>query len=119
MPRPDRVLFVCTNVRPPDGKESCGGHNGSAELAAALRREVKERGLKGPLRVSTTSCLGPCDGGAHAVVIPENTWYAGLTAADAPELVDHLAAGTVLERRRAPEPTPPADPASGAGEGGR
>ena len=67
MPRPDRVLFVCTNVRPPDGKESCGGHNRSAELAAALRREVKERGLKGPLRVSTTSCLGPCDGGAHRI----------------------------------------------------
>ena len=105
MPRPDRLIFVCTNVRPPDGKESCAGHNGGEALAAALKSEVRARGLKGGIRVVRTSCLGPCTGGPHAMVAPDDVWYAGATPADAAEIVQsHLVSGEPVERLRAPEP---------------
>ena len=105
MPRPEKVIFVCTNVRPPDGKESCAGHNGGAALHGALKDEVKRRGLKGAIRVVQTSCLGPCDGGPHATTAPDGVWYAGAGPEDAAEIVEsHLVGGRPVERLRAPEP---------------
>jgi (2Fe-2S) ferredoxin len=105
MPRPERILFVCTNVRPSDGKESCAGHNGGDLVAAALRAEVKARGAKGPIRIASTGCLGPCNGGPHMVSFPDGVWYAGALPQDAAEIVErHLLGGEPVERLRAPEP---------------
>lgn len=103
MPRPQRLILMCTNVRPPDRKESCGGHHQGAEIAAAFRRELKARGLSGHLRASHTSCLGPCLGGPHAVVMPDNVWYSGFRESDIAAIIDeHLLAGRPVERLRTP-----------------
>ncbi len=105
MTRPDRLIFVCTNVRPQGGKESCAGHNGGEELAAALKDELRNRNLKSRLRVVRTSCMGPCDGGPHAMVAPDNIWYAGAGPEDVEEIVtEHLLGGRPVERLLAPEP---------------
>jgi (2Fe-2S) ferredoxin len=102
--RPERVIFVCQNVRPSEMRVSCGPTGGDAFLAA-MRRELKERGLKGPLRAVGTSCLGLCEGGPHAVVYPDGVWYSGFEAADAAEILDeHLIGGRPVERLLGSDP---------------
>lgn len=43
--------------------------------------------------VTPCGCLGPCFDGPTAVVYPDGVWYGGLTADDAPGLVEHLMTG--------------------------
>lgn len=108
MVRPQRIVVVCQNERPPEVRVSCR-HTGGEEFLRTLRKELKERGLKGPLRAVGSTCLGACEEGPHAVVYPDNVWYAGFTAADAREIVEkHLLGGEPVERLRVPGPPDPA-----------
>jgi len=103
MPRPERLIFLCTNVRPAERKESCAGSHAGAEIAAAFRKRLKERGLSGRLRAAATSCLGPCTGGPHAVVMPDNIWYSGFQESDIDAIIDeHLLGGQPVARLLAP-----------------
>lgn len=103
MPRPERLIFVCTNQRMPDAKESCAGHHDNLAFAAALKAEVKQQGLKPRLRVVRSSCLGVCVGGPHAYV-SDGTWYAGARPEDAARIVtEHLRDGRPVEELRAPQ----------------
>ena len=107
MVRPQRMILVCQNERPPEARVSCK-LSGGEEFLAALRAELLSRGMKGPLRAVGTTCLGACEGGPHAVVYPDNVWYAGFTAADAVEIVeDHLVGGRPVERLRVAGPPDP------------
>ena len=55
-----RQLLVCTNRRDPDApKPSCAG-NGGLDLRDRLKVKIKERGLKGTVIVTGTSCLDLC-----------------------------------------------------------
>lgn len=102
------MILVCQNERPPEVRVSCKPAGGE-EFLAALRRALVTRGLKGPLRAVGTTCLGACEGGPHAVVYPDNVWYAGFTAADADEIVsEHLVGGRPVARLQVPSPPPPA-----------
>lgn len=95
-----RHLFVCTNTRA-SGKPACG-RGGGAELVAAVQRLLVERRAPGDILVTPCGCLGPCFDGPNAVVYPEppdGVWYGGLTADDAPGLVEHLMAGVPLAAR--------------------
>ncbi|HEX9795296.1 MAG TPA: 2Fe-2S iron-sulfur cluster-binding protein [Planctomycetota bacterium] len=104
MVRPQRILVVCQNARPPEARASCAPTGGEAFLAA-VRCELKKHGLKGPLRAVGSSCLGVCEGGPHCVVFPDAIWYSGFTAEDAREIVEeHLLGGRPVERLRAPGP---------------
>lgn len=71
-----RHLLVCTNVREPGSpKPSCGRHGG-IELREELKRAVKERGLKGALKVTASGCLDFCPNEGVALgFYPENTFY--------------------------------------------
>jgi (2Fe-2S) ferredoxin len=93
-------VFVCVNRRPEGGRPACGA--AGAELAAALRHELAARPeLWGEVAVTGCECLGPCFDGPNLVIYPEGVWYAGVGAADAPELAErHLLAGEVVERLR-------------------
>lgn len=99
MGRPRRHVFVCVNERPTGGKPSCAARGGR-ELLEALQHAVAARPeLWGEVAVTGCACLGPCFQGPNLVVYPDATWYAGATAADAPELVDsHLVANTPVAR---------------------
>lgn len=108
-------LFVCTNERKPgDPRGSCSTR-GSAALLEALKSQAHAAGLKGQVRVNKAGCLDACADGASVVAYlrePGATgrdaayravWYAGVTAADADEIVARtLARGEVVERLRAP-----------------
>jgi (2Fe-2S) ferredoxin len=83
------------------GDQCCTADEGAAAWAA-LKDELKRRNLSlatGPHACyrSKVGCLRVCQNGPIAVVYPEGTWYAGLTAAKVPEFVErHLVADTPL-----------------------
>jgi (2Fe-2S) ferredoxin len=80
----------------------CGGGDckkrGSKEFRKALKKELRDKGMLGDVRVDSTGCLGLCKHGPNAVVYPGGTWYVGLTQRDVPEIVErHLEGGEPVQ----------------------
>ncbi|OGQ59198.1 MAG: hypothetical protein A3J24_04255 [Deltaproteobacteria bacterium RIFCSPLOWO2_02_FULL_53_8] len=90
-------FFVCLGKR-------CAGH-GSEELLDALKKSIKEAGLK-DVRVSKSGCLKMCketpvegEYSPAIVVYPQGVWYRNVSTSDVAELVErHAAKGEVVER---------------------
>ena len=84
------------------GSNCCSARTGE-EAWGALKRELKACGLSpgtaGAACFRTkVHCLRVCQGGPLAVVYPEGTWYAGLTADRVPEFVArHLVGGEPVQ----------------------
>ena len=72
--------------------------SGCKAVQAALREEIaKHDGLAERVNLVQTGCIGSCELGPVAVVYPEGILYTGLTAADAPAIVEqHLVGGRVV-----------------------
>jgi (2Fe-2S) ferredoxin len=91
-----RHVFLCV------GEACCTAEQGAAAWDA-LKGELKRRNLSlaaGPQACYRTKvqCLRVCGGGPVAVVYPEGTYYAGLTADRVPEFVErHLVDGRPVE----------------------
>ena len=104
MPKPQRHVLVCLNVRPEgDTRGSCA-QKGSEDLFVRLKAMVGQSGLGRQVMVSRTGCLKHCSRGATLVVYPENVWYAGVTLQDLDEIVaSHLVAGRPVERLLMPD----------------
>ena len=91
-----RHVFLCV------GEACCPAETGEAAWDA-LKAELKRRNLSlatGPAACYRTKvgCLRVCGGGPIAVVYPEGTWYAGMTAARVPRFVEeHLVGGAPVE----------------------
>jgi (2Fe-2S) ferredoxin len=95
-------VFVC------NGK-SCSAV-GSAEVKEAFDLELTTRGIlfgkekngknpKGSIILTDCSSVGFCAVGAAVLVYPDGIWYAQVTAADVPEIIEeHLINGRVVER---------------------
>jgi (2Fe-2S) ferredoxin len=99
VPQRKRYLFVCVNRRP-DGvaKGSCAQRH-SEEIHAALKAELKQRGLAAAeARACTSSCLDVCWAGPTIAVEPDGYFYGRVTLADVPEIVQALAGGARVER---------------------
>jgi (2Fe-2S) ferredoxin len=114
-----RHVFLCA------GDKCC-----TAEVGAAawdmLKMELKDRGLSistGPNACYRTKvgCLRICQGGPIAVVYPDGTWYAGLTAERIPLFVEqHLIEGRPVAEwvfAKNPLPNPAGDTATGPAPG--
>ena len=71
---------------------------GANDVLMLLRREVLRRGLDKAILVNNCGTIDLCDIGPNIVVYPDGVIYSGVTKSDIPELVDALAAGTVVER---------------------
>ena len=118
MPGPyKRHVFVCTFDRDPKLGRSCCGERGGADVRAALKKLVKDRGLKHDIRVNAAGCLDNCEWGVSCVVYPEGVWYRGLTLGDLDDLLDeHLIGGRPVKRLRwsgvTDPPSPPTMPSS-------
>lgn len=91
-----RHVFLCV------GGECCPTEIGEAAWVV-LKRQLKDRNLSlsaGPNACYRTKvqCLRVCQDGPVAVVYPEGTWYAGLTAERMPRFVqEHLVEGKPVE----------------------
>ena len=104
MPRFERHIFICTNVRPPDNPKGCCAAKGSEAIAAKFKEELHQRGLKGRIRANKAGCLDMCERGASVVVYPEGVWYGGVTLEDVNEIIErHLIGDQPVERLRVPE----------------
>ncbi len=94
-------VFVCENRRPDDDPRGSCACKGSEEIRAALKAELKRRGLGKAVRANAAGCLDACADGPSIVVYPEGVWYGHVTLADVPELVEsHLVNGVPVERLR-------------------
>jgi len=92
-------VFVCVNQRAPDDPKGCCAARGGADVAAAFKQKLHERGLKRVVRANKAMCLDQCANGVAVVVYPEATWYGHVTVADVEEIVDrHLVGGEPVAR---------------------
>jgi len=91
-----RIVFVCTNHREP-GERVCCADRGGAELRDRLKAMVKERGLRGRIRVSQSGCLDRCEDGPNIMVFPDNVWYAGVGLDDLDAILDDAIASLRAE----------------------
>ena len=99
MAQRQRYLFVCTNRRADDDPKGCCAAKGSEEIRAALKEQVKARGLaRLEARVCKSSCLDQCSNGVCILVEPDHFFYGRVTPADVPEIVEALANGRRVER---------------------
>jgi len=104
MPKPERQVLVCTNARPPGNPRGCCTEKGAQEVLDALKDRVRDMGLAERIMVNRTGCLKHCSRGVAVAVQPDNVWYAGVTTADLPELVEsHLGQGRPVERLLMPD----------------
>lgn len=84
-----KTLFVCTNTR--DGKTACANAGRGGDLICEkLKEMVKEKGLKGRVRVARSGCLDRCAEGPNAFLYPDGIWFSHLTEKDLPELMRKL-----------------------------
>ncbi|HMK39161.1 MAG TPA: (2Fe-2S) ferredoxin domain-containing protein [Bacteroidota bacterium] len=99
MPRFERHVFVCTNERPAGHPKGCCREKGSEEIRAAMKSELKRRGVSDIVRANASGCLDACEFGPSVVIYPEAIWYGGVTLGDVPEIVDRTVLnGEVIER---------------------
>ncbi len=97
----ERHVFVCVNERAPTNSRGCCLAKGAAEVRAAFKKAVAERGLKGVVRANNSGCLDRCEHGVTVVVYPEQVWYGGVTVADVDEIMSsHIINGVVVDRLR-------------------
>ena len=94
-----RYLFVCTNQRAEDDPKGCCAAKGSEEIRAALKEQLKARGLaRSKARACKASCLDQCSSGVCILVEPDHFFYGRVKLDDVPEIVDALANDRRVER---------------------
>ena len=104
MPKPERHVLVCLNVRPLDNPKGSCGAKGSEAVFDGLKAMVKQRGLGDRVIVNRTNCLKHCSRGITVAVYPDNVWYAGVQAGDLEEIFQsHLREGRPVERLVMPD----------------
>jgi (2Fe-2S) ferredoxin len=103
MPKPEKHLFICTNARPPGHPKSCCTERGTHDLVIEFGRQLEERELFGRIKMTRTSCLGPCELGPSVLVYPDGVMYVGVTPGDIAEIIDeHLLGDNPVDRLKAP-----------------
>jgi (2Fe-2S) ferredoxin len=103
MPRPDKHVFICLNSRPPGHPKGSCTERGAEGLVMEFGRLLEEREAWNAVKITRTSCLGPCELGPTVLVYPEGVMYVGVQTGDVEEIFDqHLLGGTPVDRLRAP-----------------
>ena len=99
-----RHVFICINERDASDARGCCAAKGGAEVAAAFKSKLHERGLKRLVRANKAGCLDQCARGVTVVVYPEAVWYGGVTVEDVDEIIDkHIVGGEQVDRLVIPD----------------
>lgn len=87
-------VFVCTF-----GK-TCE-RDGAVDVFQTLKRNARDAGLQGIVRINKSGCMNQCGHGPMVVVYPQDVWYAGVDQPGAARIVaEHLVAGAPVEELR-------------------
>ena len=104
MPKFDKHIFVCTNNREPGHPRGCCDPANRGDLLQLFKSKLKQRDVKGLVRVNKAGCLDQCELGPTVVVYPEAVWYGHVTPADVDEILDsHVLNDKPVERLRIPD----------------
>jgi (2Fe-2S) ferredoxin len=104
LPRFERHVFVCHNMRPADAPRPSCTTDGKSDLHTRLQQLSKDAGLGGRVRINKSGCLDQCEHGPMVVVYPEAVWYGNVRPEDAEAIVEeHLVGGRPVERLRVAE----------------
>jgi NADH:ubiquinone oxidoreductase subunit F (NADH-binding)/(2Fe-2S) ferredoxin/Pyruvate/2-oxoacid:ferredoxin oxidoreductase delta subunit len=81
----------------------CGGSgcesSGAEEILKNFHVELDNHNLRDQVQVIKTGCFGFCEQGPIVKILPENTFYVQVKAADVKELVDeHIVKGRTVDR---------------------
>ena len=90
-----KIIFVCINRRP--SPEACCAARDSEAIAAALKAQIKARGLSGRIRVSKSGCQDLCAKGPNVMVFPDHVCYSGVTEADLPRILEDVTRGVTSQ----------------------
>lgn len=91
-------IFVCSNQRQPGHPRGCCDAAGKDALRAALKAEIRRRGLDPLVRVNRAGCLDQCELGPTVVIYPQAIWYGGVNLEDVPRIVEEtVVQGNILE----------------------
>lgn len=71
----------------------CVCERGGEEVFKAIKRQLKEQGVKDDVKLESEKCMKLCKTGSTVIVEPGSTEYGGVMEADAAELVRVVAAG--------------------------
>ena len=72
---------------------------GALDVCDALEREVADRDLAARVRIVRAGCHGLCAGAVAVIVDPAGTFYQGVTADDAAEIIEQtVLGGKTIER---------------------
>ncbi len=99
MPKPEKFVFVCINERDPAHPRPSCFRNGGADVFNALRDEQGRR-LATDVKVVAALCMEACMVGPVVAVYPDDVFYGGVTEADVPAIMDHVAGGPPVELLR-------------------
>ena len=101
MPKFERHIFVCGNVRPAGHPRGCCDPDGRAELQKLFKQKLAELGLKGRVRANQSGCLDQCEHGPNLVIYPDAVWYGNVRPSDVEEIVQsHIIGGQPVARLR-------------------
>jgi HAD superfamily hydrolase (TIGR01509 family) len=78
-------LYVCVNQR--QVGEVCCAASRSEAICQRLKAYVKEHGLSGRVRVSSSGCMGLCAQGPNVMVYPGERWYSHVTLETVEEII--------------------------------
>lgn len=102
MSKPMKHIFVCGQNRVPGHPRGSCAQSGAAPVVEEFAAEFQRRNLYGKYALTTTGCLGPCNG-PHVLVYPESIMYGKVTKEDVKAILDeHVLGDTPIEHLRVP-----------------
>lgn len=81
-------LFICTKSR--GGEQKACMDKLDPDMKSVLKDAIKDRGWKGVVRVSESSCLGICEIGPNIMIYPQEILLANVSMKDVPEILSML-----------------------------
>ncbi|MEM7308310.1 MAG: (2Fe-2S) ferredoxin domain-containing protein [Planctomycetota bacterium] len=97
-------VFICINGRDASDPRGCCASKGGADVAAAFKKKLYDRGLKRIVRPNKAGCLDQCARGVTLVVYPEGVWYGGVTVDDVDTIIEeHIVGGRPVARLVIPD----------------
>jgi (2Fe-2S) ferredoxin len=104
MPRPEKHVFVCTQVRPPGHPRGSCSASGCAEVMNEFMNEIQSRNLFDKIALTNTGCMGPCNLGSSVLIYPEGIMYGSVKKDDVKTIIEqHLLGGVPVAALQVPE----------------